>query len=84
MVTPEFPAPPRKSLETSASTSMKINTSITSSLKLKTPLVKKIKPQFDNCAQIPHFGQEQACPRVSSCGQDMNENNSIEEKVVQV
>ena len=42
MVTPEYPCPPRKTFEISASPSMKINTSISSPMKVKTPLVKKI------------------------------------------
>jgi len=100
MVTPESPTPPRKTFETSASPTMKINTSISSPLKVRTPLVKKIKPQFDNCAQIiedsPTLAKNKLAPgsplvakhsslvTITSCGQDMNENNSIEEKVVQV
>merc|ERR1719357_838065 len=79
---------------------MKIKTSISSPLKVKIPLVKRIKPQFDNCAQIiedsptlaktklgpgsPLVAKHSSLVTITSCGQDMNENNSIEEKVVQV
>ena len=99
MVTPEFPAPPRKTFETSASPSMKINTSTSSPLKVKTPLVKEIKPHFDNCVQTIEDSPTQAKTKfapgsplvtkhssltITYYGQDTNENNSIEEKVVQV
>ena len=100
MVTPESPAPPSKTFEASVSPSMKIKTSISSPLNPQTPLVKKIKPQFDNCAQIiedsPTLAKTKLAPgsplvakhsshvTITYYGQDMNENNSNEEKVVQV